>query len=69
MLNKPPETAIGGSRRRIVCDIINAYPHIITYTLVRRDIHTKFATPMPRTKVDAMILIVHLKLQGILAGW
>ena len=58
-LNKPPETVVGGSRRRIVCDLINPYPHI---HYVGRNIHTKFVTPMARIRIDAMILVIHLKL-------
>src|SRR6266702_3267078 len=39
--------------------LINAYLHV---HYVRCDLHTKFATPMARIRIDAMILIVHLKL-------
>ena len=44
---------------------VNVYSHV---HYVRRGIHTKFVTPMAMIRIDAMTLIVHLKLYGILAG-
>ena len=47
--------------------VINAYSDVVRY--VRSDIHTKFVIPMASIRIEAMILIVHLKLRELLARW